>query len=119
MEQIERRVLDAVGRAEAVLAARDADGHPVSRAQHREAPHRPLTAAWARARGVPTVPCACADRDGVRREIREFLAGLRARHAGVPESIAAALANVTPYTLFDPALSKEGADVSPAFAETP
>ena len=27
--------------------------------------------------------------------------------------------HVNPYTLFDPALSKEGADVPPAFAETP
>jgi hypothetical protein len=51
----------------------------------------------------------------VRREIREFLTALRARHAGVPESISAALANVNPYTLFDPLLTKPGADVSPAF----
>ena len=53
----------------------------------------------------------------MRREIRDFLADLRTRHAGVPESIAAALANVNPYTLFDPALTKDGADISPAFAE--
>ena len=53
----------------------------------------------------------------MRREIRDFLADLRTRHAGVPESIAAAIANVNPYTLFDPALTKDGADISPAFAE--
>jgi hypothetical protein len=36
------------------------------------------------------------------------------RHPGVAESIAAALGNVNPYTLFDPRLRKEGADLSPA-----
>jgi tRNA(Ile)-lysidine synthase TilS/MesJ len=69
-----------------------------------------LTAAYARALGFPTVGCVCGDRDGVRRELREFLAGLRTRHAGVPESIVAALGNVNPYTLFDPDLTKQGAD---------
>src|SRR5439155_15412458 len=57
-----------------------------------------LTTAYARALGFPTIGCICGDRDGVRREIREFLAGLRDRHAGIPESIAAALGNVNPYT---------------------
>ncbi len=75
-----------------------------------------LTTAYARARGVPTVGCVCGDRESVRGEIRDFLAALRGRHAGIPESIAAALANVHPYALFDPALTKPGADVSPAFA---
>jgi hypothetical protein len=51
----------------------------------------------------------------VRSEIRAFLATLRARHPGVAESVAAALGNVNPYTLLDPALEKAGADVSPAF----
>ena len=59
-----------------------------------------LTAAYARAMGLPTVGCVCGDRDGVRREIREFLARLRERHVGVPESIVAALGNVNLYTLF-------------------
>jgi tRNA 2-thiocytidine biosynthesis protein TtcA len=76
-----------------------------------------LTSAFAAERGFATVPCACGEKESVRREIRAFVAGLRARHAGVAESIAAALGNVNPYTLLDPALSKEGADVSPAFAE--
>ena len=58
-----------------------------------------LTAAYARALGFPTIGCVCGDRDGVRREIRAFLAGLRERHAGIPESIGAALGNVNPYTL--------------------
>src|SRR5437667_1877287 len=58
-----------------------------------------LTTAYARALGFPTIGCVCGDRDGVRREIRAFLAGLRERHAGIPESIGAALGNVNPYTL--------------------
>jgi tRNA 2-thiocytidine biosynthesis protein TtcA len=77
-----------------------------------------LTEAWAAAHGLGTVGCVCGERASVRREIRAFLAAFRRRHAGVPESIAAALANVSPYTLFDPALAKAGADLSPAFAET-
>jgi tRNA 2-thiocytidine biosynthesis protein TtcA len=59
-----------------------------------------LTSAYARGMGLPTVGCVCGDRDGVRREIRDFLARLRERHVGVPESILAALGNVNPYTLF-------------------
>jgi tRNA 2-thiocytidine biosynthesis protein TtcA len=77
-----------------------------------------LTTAFAAERGFATVPCVCGERDGVRREIRTFLDALRVRHVGVAESITAALGNVNPYTLCDPALSKDGADVSPAFAET-
>jgi tRNA 2-thiocytidine biosynthesis protein TtcA len=65
-----------------------------------------LTGAYARAMGLPLVGCVCGERDGVRREIREFLGGLRERHVGVPESIVAALGNVRPYTLFDRRLSK-------------
>jgi len=77
-----------------------------------------LTTAFAAERGLTTVACVCGERDGVRREIRLFLDDLRARHVGVAESITAALANVNPYTLCDPALSKDGADVSLAFVET-
>src|SRR5712691_12781998 len=65
-----------------------------------------LTAAYARAMGLPTVGCVCGDRDGVRREIRDFLARLRERHVGVPESITAALGNVNTYTLFGPDLDR-------------
>jgi tRNA 2-thiocytidine biosynthesis protein TtcA len=65
-----------------------------------------LTSAYAGAMGLPLVGCICGQRDGVRREIREFLHGLRRRHVGVPESIVAALGNVRPYTLFDRALGE-------------
>ena len=74
-----------------------------------------LTAAYARARGLATIGCSCSDKAGVRTELRAFLTTLRARHPGVAESVAAALGNVNPYTLFDPALEKPGADLSPAF----
>lgn len=74
-----------------------------------------LTDAYARARGLETVGCVCGEKDTVRREIRGFLTTLGTRHRGVAESVAAALGNVNPYTLFDPALAKEGGDLSPAF----
>jgi hypothetical protein len=44
----------------------------------------------------------------VRREIRDFLGAMKARHPGVSESIVAALGNVNPYTLFDRALGSPG-----------
>jgi tRNA 2-thiocytidine biosynthesis protein TtcA len=74
-----------------------------------------LTTAYARARGLETVGCVCGEKDSVRREIRTFLATLKARHPAVADSVVAALGNVNPYTLFDPALAKDGADLSPAF----
>jgi len=74
-----------------------------------------LATAYATARGLTTVGCVCGEKDSVRREIRAFLGTLKHRHPGVAESISAALGNVNPYTLFDPTLAKEGADVSPAF----
>ena len=74
-----------------------------------------LTQAYAEAAGLPPVGCVCGDKDSVRRDIRAFLGQLSARHAGVPESIAAALGNVHPYTLFDPDLHKDG--VTAAFVE--
>jgi len=77
-----------------------------------------LTAAYARVTGLHAIGCVCGDRDSVRSEIRAFLAGLAERHPRVRESIAAALGNVNPYALFDGALSKPGADISPAFAES-
>ena len=78
-----------------------------------------LTAAYARARGLTTVGCACSDKPSVRGEIRAFLATLRARHPGVAESVTAALGNVNPYTLYDAALEKPGAErveARPGFA---
>jgi tRNA 2-thiocytidine biosynthesis protein TtcA len=76
-----------------------------------------LTAGYARSHALSPVGCVCGERESVRGEIREFLARLRARHPGVPESIAAALANVNPYMLLDPGLVKAGADPAPALAD--
>jgi tRNA 2-thiocytidine biosynthesis protein TtcA len=76
-----------------------------------------LTAEYVAARGLQTVGCVCSDRASVRGEIRGFLSALRARHPGVAESIAAALGNVNPYTLFDPDLVKTGADAPDAFED--
>ena len=59
-----------------------------------------LTEAYARAAGLLPIGCVCGDRDSVRRDIRSFLASLDERHAGVRDSIAAALGNVNPYLLF-------------------
>jgi tRNA 2-thiocytidine biosynthesis protein TtcA len=78
-----------------------------------------LTTTYARELGVDTIGCVCGEKESVRREIRDFLAALQRRHPGVPASISAALGNVNPYTLFDPTLTKPGADVSPAFEALP
>ena len=75
-----------------------------------------MTTAYAAARGFSTIGCVCGDRENVRREIRDFLGTMTARHPGLGRSIVAALANVNPYTLFDPHLTKRGAD-TPTFAE--
>jgi tRNA 2-thiocytidine biosynthesis protein TtcA len=61
-----------------------------------------LTEAYARTAGLLPVGCVCGDKDSVRRDIRSFLADLDERHAGVRESISAALGNVNPYLLFSP-----------------
>ena len=73
------------------------------------------TARYAAAHELTTVGCVCAEKDGPRSEIRGFLAEMGERHAGVAGSVAAALGNVNPYTLFDGRLRREGAD-APAFA---
>src|SRR5262245_34020658 len=55
-----------------------------------------LTEAYTAAQGLLVVKCVCSDKDGVRRELRAILDGLRQRHPGVPASIAAALASARP-----------------------
>jgi tRNA 2-thiocytidine biosynthesis protein TtcA len=69
-----------------------------------------LTAAYARTHGFSTIGCVCGERESVRREIRAFLGTMKTRHAGVGESILAALGNVNPYTLFDRALAPRDSD---------
>ena len=68
-----------------------------------------LTASYAGALGLAPVGCVCGDKDGVRSEIRRFLGVMAARHPGVPESLTAALGNVEPRSLLDPALVRSHA----------
>src|SRR5215831_747967 len=66
-----------------------------------------LTERYAQLVGLPTIGCVCGDRDSVRRDIRAFLASLDERHAGVRDSISAALGNVNPYLLFSPSKTSD------------
>jgi len=65
-----------------------------------------LTESYARAFGLAAVGCVCGDKDGVRREIRRFLASMAERHPRSLESLVAALGNVDPGALLDPGLSR-------------
>src|SRR5262245_45013018 len=59
-----------------------------------------LSTEYARAQGFLPIACVCGEKESVRREIREFLDLMKGRHAGVSDSITAALGNVNLYTLF-------------------
>jgi tRNA 2-thiocytidine biosynthesis protein TtcA len=59
-----------------------------------------LSTEYAKAQGFLPIACVCSEKESVRREIREFLDTMRSRHAGISDSITAALGNVNLYTLF-------------------
>src|SRR5262249_23678439 len=59
-----------------------------------------LSRAHARTQGFLPMRCVCSEKESVRREIREFLDSMRSRHAGISDSMTAALSNVNLYTLF-------------------
>lgn len=59
-----------------------------------------LSTEYARAQGFLPIACVCSEKESVRREIREFLDGMKSRHIGISDSITAALGNVNLYTLF-------------------
>jgi tRNA 2-thiocytidine biosynthesis protein TtcA len=59
-----------------------------------------LSTEYASALGFLPIACVCGEKESVRREIREFLEVMKSRHAGISDSITAALGNVNPYTLF-------------------
>src|SRR6266446_8800396 len=59
-----------------------------------------LSTEYARAQGFLPIACVCGEKESVRREIREFLEGMKQRHEGISDSITAALSNVNLYTLF-------------------
>src|ERR1051325_9346423 len=59
-----------------------------------------LSTEYAAAQGFLPIACVCSEKESVRREIREFLDSMRSRHAGISESMIAAMGNVNLYTLF-------------------
>ncbi len=59
-----------------------------------------LSREYARTQGFLPIACVCSEKESVRREIREFIDLMRSRHAGISDSITAALSNVNLYTLF-------------------
>ena len=59
-----------------------------------------LSMEYARAQGFLPIACVCSEKESVRREIREFLEGMKSRHVGISDSVIAALGNVNLYTLF-------------------
>jgi len=58
-----------------------------------------LSTEYAKAQGFLPIACVCSEKESVRREIREFLEAMKARHIGISDSITAALGNVNLYTL--------------------
>ena len=73
------------------------------------------TARYVEAVGLDPIGCVCQEKEGPRREIRLFLENLSKKHPDVKESVMSSLANVSPYTLFDAGLQKDGADL-PVFS---
>ena len=59
-----------------------------------------LSTEYARAMGFLPIACVCGEKESIRREIREFIDTMKARHVGIADSVTAALGNVNPYTLF-------------------
>jgi tRNA 2-thiocytidine biosynthesis protein TtcA len=58
-----------------------------------------LSTQYARAQGFLPIACVCSEKESVRKEVREFLDTMKARHIGIADSVAAALGNVNLYTL--------------------
>jgi tRNA 2-thiocytidine biosynthesis protein TtcA len=76
-----------------------------------------LSTEYARAQGFLAIGCVCGEKVSVRKEIRAFLDDMKAKHIGISDSITAALANVNPYTLFDPNLPKNNNEEIPIEVE--
>lgn len=58
-----------------------------------------LSTEYARVQGFLPIACVCSEKESVRKEVREFLDAMKARHVGISDSVAAALGNVNLYTL--------------------
>jgi tRNA 2-thiocytidine biosynthesis protein TtcA len=64
-----------------------------------------ITRAYAEARGVPVVPCACSERTGtVRRSLRGLFAELEKEYPHIKENMLSAMGNVVGSRLLDPRL---------------
>src|SRR5689334_20171020 len=59
-----------------------------------------LSTEYAKSQGFLPIACVCSEKESVRREIREFIDTMKSRHAGISDSMSAALSNVNLYTLF-------------------
>jgi tRNA 2-thiocytidine biosynthesis protein TtcA len=70
-----------------------------------------LSTRYAKAQGFLPIACVCSEKESVRAEIREFLDTMKARHAGISDSIIAALGNVNLYTLFGETQPADTAEV--------
>jgi tRNA 2-thiocytidine biosynthesis protein TtcA len=68
-----------------------------------------LSTEYARVQGFLPIACVCSEKESVRKEIREFLDDMRARHVGISDSVTAALGNVNLYTLLgeNPQVTRE------------
>jgi tRNA 2-thiocytidine biosynthesis protein TtcA len=58
-----------------------------------------LSTQYARGQGFLPIACVCSEKESIRKEIREFLDSMKARHVGISHSVVAALGNVNLYTL--------------------
>jgi len=64
-----------------------------------------ITRAYAKALGVPVVPCGCSQKTGtVRRALRDLFAELERQHPHLKENILSAMGNVDVGRLLDPRL---------------
>lgn len=59
-----------------------------------------LSTEYARVQGFLPIACVCGEKESVRKEIREFLDSMKARHLGISDSVTAAMGNVNLYSLF-------------------
>lgn len=75
-----------------------------------------LTAGFARSLVAPVIPCGCSQKTGtVRRSLRDFFAELEQDYPNLKETMIAALGNVNPQRLLDPAfLDPDASDEPPS-----
>ncbi|MBI4590086.1 MAG: hypothetical protein HY725_14730 [Candidatus Rokubacteria bacterium] len=116
-KDVERRVLDAVGRAMGrlpMLRPGDRVAGGVSGGKDSLCLLHAMVAHRRRAPFPYDLVALTVDQGKFTRPVLTLEGHIRkTRHPGVPESIGAALANVNPYTLFDRALTKDAADATP------